>query len=126
MTTCLAESVYLFERALKTRGYLFQRDRHTFNVTLANGGKFSLSFFEGNRRMMISHGVYLPESERGKGIGKKLLQLREQIASEAGVNLLMATVRNDNPIEIHLLENAQWERLWNRQETGVSLWIKKL
>jgi GNAT superfamily N-acetyltransferase len=127
MTGCLAESLYLLESSLRTRGYSVCRmNGRTVHVTTSQGAKFDLSFLDGNRRVLVSNHVWVPPEDRGRGEGRRLLNLREVVAREAGVNLLMATVHNTNKPEIHLLSTSGWKRLLNRRETKVSLWIKKL
>jgi len=80
----------------------------------------------GNRRVLISHRSSIEQWQRNKGYGRRMLDLREQLAREAGANLLLATVKNENVIEIHLLESNGWKRFTNRKETQVSLWGKEL
>jgi GNAT superfamily N-acetyltransferase len=88
-------------------------------------GEFELTIMPGNRRVLISqHSLIYPE-HRGKGHGRKYLETREEIARAADCNLLLATVRNDNAVEIHLLESHGWKR-YNSRDTGVSLWGKEL
>lgn len=125
MTSCLSEAKYLLERAMRTRGITPTIVGRTFSVSMTVG-KFSLSFMPGNRRTLISHDVLVESAFRGQGYGKKWLHLREELAREIGVNLLLATVKNDNSIENHLLETNGWKRYTNRKETGVSLWGKEL
>lgn len=128
-TNSLSEARYLLRRALRSRGmspdhlYLYSNP-DKFKVVHATGC-FTLSFMPGNRRVLISSDSYVIERERGQGLGRKLLKMREEIAREAGVNLLLATVREDNAIEIHLLETSGWKR-FNKRETGVCLWGKEL
>jgi hypothetical protein len=124
-TTCLSEAKYLLERALRTRGFHPVINERRFSVTHANGA-FSLTFMAGNRRVLISHDVRINSASRGKGLGRKMLQMRQEIAREAGVNLILATVKNENSIENHLLESDGWKKFLDRKETGVSLWGKEL
>ena len=123
-TTCLQESMYLLKRGFQTRGYNSICTTRELCVS-EPGWTFTVSFMPGNRRILISHGVRIDEGLRGKGLGRKLLKLREEIAREAGVNLLLATVRDDNEIEQHLLITEEWVRLIQR-DTEISLWGKQL
>ena len=121
----LSESKHRLERALRTRGLTVNVEGREFKVRAPHGA-YSLSFMPGNRRILISHYVAVDPEMRGKGFGKRYLQQREEIAKEAGVNLLLATVRNDNEAEVHLLRTNGWRRMINRRSTGVSLWGKLL
>ena len=125
-TNSLSEARYLLLRAMRTRGFNPELvgDR-SLNVVTPDYN-FSLSFMPGNRRVLISHKVFIHPASRNRGLGKKLLAMREELAREAGINLLLATVKNDNEVEIHLLKKAKWERMVNRLGTKTSLWGKKL
>lgn len=123
-TNCREQTKYLLERAIRTRGFNITINHDTFTVFHPDG-RFGLTLMPGNRRILISHDSYVNYLDRGKGIGKKMLNLREEIAKEVGVNLLLATVRDDNAAENHILLTDGWDRLIKR-ETGVSLWAKQL
>lgn len=123
-TSCRAETRYLLERAFRTRGCDIQVLEDTFNVSFPEG-HFSLTIIPHNKRTLISHSLVVDSMYRGKGFGQKWHELREEVAREAGVNLLLGTVRNDNAPQIHILEKRGWKRLTNRN-TGVSLWGKEL
>jgi GNAT superfamily N-acetyltransferase len=136
MTTCLMESKKLLERAMRTRGLSPVIEGRTFSVQMQETawhqerpyvvGRWSMSFLPGNRRILVCHDVFVETKFRNQGLGRKWLQLREELALEAGCNLLQATVRDDNAVEIHLLQSFKWRRLIDRRETGVSLWTKRL
>ena len=125
-TSGLMESHHRLGRALRRRGLTVMELTHAFSAEYAGIARFSLSFMPGNRRVLISHGVEVVPEKRGMGTGRKLLKMREEIAREAGANLILATVRNDNAAESHLLETSGWVRFTNRAESGVSLWGKLL
>lgn len=125
-TSSLCESIYLLVRAFRTRGmYPTLKDKRTIEH-VSTVAKFSMSFMPGNRRTIISHGVLVEPEFRNKGEGRKLLKLREELAKEAGVNLLLATVKNYNKVEVHLLKTSGWKRFTNRRDTKTSLWGKQL
>lgn len=124
-TQCLPEAKYFLRHALRTRGFTVTEEGYTFYVK-TGVGKFALSFMPGNRRTLISHDVFIEEQHRGKGLGRVGLSTREKIAREAGATLLLATVRNDNKIELHLLRTSGWKRFTSRRDTGTSLWGKRL
>lgn len=124
-SVCLSETRYRLQRALRIRGYSdATSDGRDF---MATGPDYSyrLTIMPGNRRVLISSNVWVTPEKRGHGLGRKLLAQREEVAKEAGCNLILATVRNDNAVEVHLLESAGWKRFTNRT-TGVSLWGKEL
>jgi GNAT superfamily N-acetyltransferase len=123
-TKSLAEAKYLLERAMRTRGLHPTIEARTFTYHMTVG-KFSLSFMPGNRRILISHDTFVEPKFRGLGYGRAWLKLKEELAREAGINLLLATVRNENKIEVHLLRTNGWKRILNRK-TKVSLWSKTL
>lgn len=124
MAESLAEAKYLLRRALQIRGFVISDTDSMFNAS-DNFGHFRLTFMPGNRRVLISSHVVIRDEFRGKGIGRKMLAMREEIARECGANLVLATVREDNSIEIHLLESSGWKR-YNKRDTGVCLWGKEL
>lgn len=125
-TNSLSEARYLLLRAMRTRGFNPELTGERTLTVVTSDYNFSLSFMPGNRRVLISHKVFIQPACRNKGIGKKLLAMREELSREAGINLLLATVKNDNEVEIHLLKKARWDRLINRLGTKTSLWGKKL
>jgi|ERR1700676_930375 len=125
MSTCRQETRYLIARHMRINGFDVEVRNEDSIIARSTFGEFELTIMPGNRRVLISqHSLVYPEY-RGKGYGRKYLELRERIASEAGCNLLLATVRNDNAVQVHLLETHGWKR-FNNRETGVSLWGKEL
>lgn len=123
--TGLGDAKLKLREALESYQLLVEVDGFEFKVQHPQG-KFSLSFLPGNRRVLISHGSKIYPEHRGKGIGKQMLVIREECAKLAGVNLLLATVRNDNAAEMHLLLTHGWLRFTCRTESEVSLWAKEL
>lgn len=65
--------------------------------------KFGMLPLPGCRAICVLHHVEVEPSLRGKGIGKELLRIRLAVAKEIGYKIVMATVRDDNEKEIHLL-----------------------
>lgn len=124
-TNSLAEAKYLLSHAMKTRGLSPKIEGRTFSVHMTVG-KFAMSFMPGNRRVMIFHNVIVEPEFRDKGYGRKWLKLREEMAIEAGINLLLATVKEENVVERHILETSGWYLFTKRQETQVGLWGKHL
>lgn len=124
-TTCINETRYRLTRALRSRCTLTILNEDSYLAEYGTIGRFKLTLMPGNRRVLISSGVVVNEGDRGKGYGKKMLAMREEIAKYAGINLLLATVREDNAREIHILETNGWKRL-NKRDTGVCLWGKEI
>ena len=123
----LAEARRLLIEALQKLGVkaYSAADRH--GVFCSNDyGSFELSFLPGNRRTLVSHAVTIYPKYRGKGYGTLTCRIREDAAREAGVTLLLATVRDDNAAEIRVLTKCNWGRLTQNLETHCSLWGKTL
>lgn len=110
---------------MRTRGLSPKIEGRSFTVC-TSVGRWAMSFLPGNRRILIFHDVFVEPSQRGRGHGRKWLKLREEMARECGANLLQATVKDDNIVEIHLLRSEGWRRIIDRKETGVGLWVKRL
>lgn len=125
LSKCREETLYNLAHSCRVRGYYVQELSGVL-ICERGGIKFSLSLLPGNRRTLISHHVSVNESLRGKGLGRKGLQERQAIALEAGITLILATVRDDNVIEQHLLITEGWQRLTQNQRTHVSLWGKEI
>lgn len=125
-TASLLEARKLLVDALIERGISISGVGH-YDITCASPvASFSLSFMPGNRRTLISHAALVKPEFRGKGVGTRMNKLREEAAREAGVTLMLATVRDDNAPEIRVLEKCEWKRLTQNTETKCSLWGKQL
>lgn len=125
-TSCRQEARYRIARGIRTIAGMEvdQKNEDSF-VAVGVNGSFELTIMPGNRRVLISQHSFIRPECRGMGHGQRYLQAREEIARYAGCNLMLATVREDNAIEIHLLEKHGWKR-FNTRDTGVSLWGKEL
>lgn len=125
VSSCAAETRQRLERACRTRG-LYVRDAGggNYEIEAGNGG-WTFTLMPGNRRVLISQHAFVHPGRRGKGYGRRYLRWRAEIADEIGCNLLLATVREDNIVQTHLLESEGWKR-YNNRDTGVSLWGKEL
>ncbi len=94
-------------------------------------GDFKLEPFPGINNVIVSTQVVIEEKQRGKGWGRLLNRLRVRAMSLAGYSRMLATVRNDNLGEEHILETNGWKRLTtfdsNLNASGeVSLWERIL
>lgn len=125
-TSCAMEALHLLEAGLRRRGLrVFPYGKYLLNVW-HDAGKFSVGLFPGNRRILISYDSHVEPAFRNQGLGQKFLRVRQEVAREAGINLMLATVRDDNLVERRLLKRAGWQILAPRPETGVSMWAKRL
>lgn len=125
-TSCAMEALHLLEAGFRRRGFRpFPEGKYNIKCYY-DEGYFSVGLMPGNRRILVSFGSFVQPEFRNKGLGRKMLRLRQEVAREAGINLMLATVRDDNKIERHLLRRAGWQILAPRPETGVSMWAKKL
>jgi GNAT superfamily N-acetyltransferase len=126
-TTCAMQTMHLLAGGFRRRGFQILVPDGRYNLEVWHDqGHFKVGLMPGNRRILISFGSFVGLEHRGKGIGRRMLQIRQDVAREAGINLMLATVRDDNKAERHLLRRAGWYVLSPRPETGVSLWAKKL
>jgi L-amino acid N-acyltransferase YncA len=80
--------------------------------------------------IVISHDVYLAEAHRDKGYGSLLQGMREKAFKDAGIQIILATVRSTNAPEIALLKKAGWKQLTDfpsaNEAVKIELWSKKL
>jgi GNAT superfamily N-acetyltransferase len=125
-TACAAETLHLLQSGFRRRGFTIYPDGRYNLQMFHENGHFKVGMMPGNRRVLISFDSFVQPASRGQGLGKKFLRIRQDVAREAGINLMLATVRDDNRIERHLLRRAGWFVLSPRPETGVSLWAKRL
>jgi len=128
MTANLAEARELLRMELVIRGFKATDDpTNKYLIRCSDSTtEFCVSFMPGNRRTVISHAVKVYPEHRGKGIGTRNCELREDAAAAAGVTLILATVKDDNAAEIRVLEKRGWKRLTQNKITHCSLWGKQL
>ena len=70
---------------------------------------FTLSFMYGCKAILISHNMRVNPMNRGTGIAKALQPIKERIARDLRVAILMATVRSDNLPEKAVI--ASWTKI---------------
>lgn len=70
--------------------------------------------------VVISHGVFIDSALRGHGIGEMFLRLRISAWKHAGFKRAIATVREDNAAEIHLLEKTGWIKVPGMDFPGIN------
>jgi len=76
----------------------------------------------------ISHDVFMPIEERGKGLGTKAHEYRLGVAKYLGLNYVLCTVRETNTAQIKILKKFGWQPLYKMQTycAKVILFIKDL
>ena len=90
---------------------------------------FTLECFPNCRSVVVSTRVYVEPDFRGQHIGSELNKLRIRAMSLAGFERLLATVREDNKKEEHILKGNGWKLLSifdSPNEGQVGLWERVL
>lgn len=67
--------------------------------------------------VVISYGVSISPSLRGKGLGQKAHKERLERFRNEGYNYALCTVRRDNQAQLHILKKNGWVRLANTAST---------
>ena len=100
---------------------------HIFHGTalIAN---FTLSFLYGCKGILASHGVMVSPEYRGKGLARKLKPIKDRVAKDLQVSVLLATVREDNAAELKVIDDWQHLDTFTNIKTGnkVGIHIKKI
>jgi len=89
---------------------------------------FTLSFLYGCKGILVSHGMLVSPSYRGKGIAKKLQPIKDRVAKDLHVSVLLATVKDDNVAEKNVIKDWQHLDTFTNIRTGnkVGIHIKKI
>jgi hypothetical protein len=108
----------------------------TFILATYGAGKylqmasFSIAEFPGNCGIAVFYHASVAHDFQHKGLGKLLLELRQEAARKAGYTIAMATVLKTNKAERTILLNAGWgegsEFVNVRTKNTVVLYTKKL
>lgn len=90
--------------------------------------QFSLSFMFGCRGVLISHSMQVYPPHGGKGIATRLQKVKERIAQDLKVSLLMATVRDDNAAEKHVISEWKLVDVFSNFRTGnvINVYTKEI
>lgn len=83
-----------------------------------------LTTLPGCSQICVSHGVFLPPSERGRGKGKTANKRRQNIVfNDLGYDVLMCTVDEANKPQINILQNNGWKKSFSfvSRKTGNSV-----
>lgn len=93
-------------------------------------GWYELNPFPGCNQICISNHAFIYPDKRGQGMGQRQHLERLAKAKELGYDMIVCTVRDDNPAEIHILEKNGWTWQTNflNKETGhcISLYTRGL
>lgn len=102
------------------RFQLLQEQSHIAN--------FTLSFLYGCKGILVSHDMLVSPQYRGQGIAKKLQPIKERVAKDLQVSVLLATVREDNLAEKAVIKDWQHLEVFNNVKTNsdIGLHIKKI
>lgn len=89
-----------------------------------------ISSLPGCSQIGISHTLFVPKEQRGKGEAKKVFQLRERLFFEKlGYDLMLCTVVSTNKAQIRLMETNGWAEIASfessKTDNKVSLYCKK-
>lgn len=71
-------------------------------------GSSMVSMFPETSDVCISHGVWIPHVERGKGVGDAQHKLRLEWMKKQGFKLAICTVAADNDAELAILNKNGW------------------
>ena len=63
--------------------------------------------------------LYVRESHRGKGIGRKLFETIMEEGKQVGLHTVLSRIAQDNPISIHLHEEMGFKEVGVMREVGV-------
>lgn len=92
-------------------------------------GKWALSSPH-DSGIIFSHGSFIKEKFRGKGLGNIEHEKRINIAREMGYSCIVATVISNNEIEKHILQKHGWQvvhRFFNpKVKYMIEIWIKDI
>lgn len=83
-----------------------------------------LTTLPGCSQVVVSHGVYVPKEERGKGVGTNANIERQKLAlEELGYDMMLCTVRAHNIAEKKILIKTGWSFLTRflSRNTGVEI-----
>lgn len=90
--------------------------------------RFSLSFLYGCKGILVSHNMLVSPSYRGKGIAKKLQPIKDRVAKDLMVSILIATVKDDNVAEKKVIKDWQHLDSFLNRRTGnkIGIHLKKV
>jgi len=132
----ISEAIERLAKRLLPRGYSLKAadlNMYRYNIYHENKpipmAQFGLTPLPGCEcAVLVSHGAWVADDHRGKGLGTALLQIRTEAIKQAGYALALATVRSDNQVERKLLYKAGWRRArsftpYPHLDHTVQLWI---
>jgi ribosomal protein S18 acetylase RimI-like enzyme len=80
--------------------------------------------FAGDSDIAHIHSVYVPEKDRGQGIGDAQHKERLEFLRNSGFSWALCTANSHNDPEIKILEKNGWEKIKELEYS--SIWIKDL
>lgn len=89
---------------------------------------FTMSFLYGCKGILVSHNMMVSPCYRGQGIAKKLQPIKDKVAKDLQVSVLLATVKDDNAAEKSVIKDWQHLDSFANIRTGnkVGIHIKKI
>ncbi len=121
VVTAPVEGVYKTERAIDHPHHTYVNGRDAI-------GEFYLSDLPGNAEVGVSHGTYIHELHRGRGIGQQQHADRLAEATKLGYLALVCTVNSSNLAEKHILSKNGWKSVWtfkNKDDELVELFVRQ-
>jgi len=90
--------------------------------------KFALSFLYGCKGILVSHSMLVSPEYRSRGIASKLQNVKERIAKDLQVSMLLATVTEDNAAQKKVIKDWKCIEKFNNKKTGnnVEVFMKRL
>ena len=87
--------------------------KRTLNVRLEDWhhkmiAKFSLSFLPGCKGVLVLHRMEVSIPYQRRGVANALASVKERIARDLNVSMLMCTVLQTNTTQQHILQNHNW------------------
>ncbi len=84
----------------------------------------------GCSQVAVSHSVFIPIKNRGKGLGTLANNARQELMKDLGYDMALCTVDNANKSQLRVLEKTGWTRLISfvSSKTGntVAIYCKEL
>src|SRR5437660_1023278 len=105
-------------------------DSQTILFKVGDFAHFKLSFLYGCKAILISHDTYITASRRGIGLAGILQLIKERIAKDLAVKLLIATAVETNEPQQRVLKRWNWDAITKftnpRTQHVVGFFIKHL
>ena len=124
---CTLPQISQFVKEAYKLGYSFEFNDNNGSIKLSNVyGAFCLRPLESNSFIAESYGVYINQEFRGQGFGQQQHLDRLTLAKAGGLRTLLATVKNENLVERHILSKNGWNELSNDPSIQNTFFLKEL